>query len=139
MAAPVQRPKLGRPSGASTPKGGPEPTEASSPSNTTTASASNRFPNPPLSEENKQTRDAATGSAILGTPAKQNHETSYQKWREPSSGDQSLARPTRSTRNPAPKYVDALEYSKVRPWSASKEEIRDLNLLINGGHQTRCP
>ena len=42
----------------------------------------------------------------------------------------SPARPVRSTRNPAPQYVDAVQWSSVRPWSASPQEIAALNSAI---------
>ena len=51
---------------------------------------------------------------------------------EPVARENSNARPIRSTRNPAPYYVDSIQLSSLRPWSASKDEISAINQSIGG-------
>ena len=123
----ASRPKLGRPSKTSTTLDTPQSTE--------------RAPNPPP-DKSKQT--SSTGSAD-GTGDMKNHETSYPNSRVPASVDKSglsmntgppnipfSGRQKRSTRNPNPQYVDAIQLSSLRPWSASEDEISALNKSIYG-------
>ena len=128
MAAPAQRPVLGRPK-TSGQSGGPGVTEAKSPPSTKTGSG-------PVDVNSKQPRQPA---AVVGTPASVSHETSNVTSRvlPPDSGSQPakiqttpqlptssandefegvltgpppvqpFGRPIRSTRNPYPLYVDS--------------------------------
>ena len=46
------------------------------------------------------------------------------------------SRPVRSTRNPAPNYIDGIQWASVRPWSASTADIAYLNSQIGRGMQS---
>ena len=122
LAAPAVRPKLGRPSvDTSSHSAVPKPTDAQpSPA-----------PSPFLSprKENKQTPSPSTGrdDAKHGNIS---HETSISTG--PPSTPPFPDRPVRSTRNPAPYYVDSIQLSSLRPWSASQTEIDNLNRSIGG-------
>ena len=128
LAAPASRPKLGRPSSATSdlqlePEASLEP--------------SDKLPHPPSDStggvsQNKQ--------PLVATRTLNDHATSYQDNRDPSSpvlgeGEQAQtgppqlpafpARAARSTRNKNPRYVDAI-------WSASPSELALINSSING-------
>ena len=134
MTAPAQRPRLGRP--ASSPSGVTSHTEAKTwdPEPTNNCAGN----------ENKQTF-TSTGVTSTGenvaTSQSTAHATSNSGGDVPASEHpsgltkgsgpppvQPFGRPVRSTRNPAPYYVDAIS----KPWSASKEEIKQINNAING-------
>ena len=121
LAAPVHRPKLGRPadpSRTSVPSEGQTTTEESR----LASDASNRFPDPPNFQPAVQSKQAVNPTASGASRNETNHETSIseQPDRTPS------LRPVRSTRNPAPNYVDAVAVAN-RPWSATQVEIKALN------------
>ena len=131
MAAPASRPALGRPCKRTSTS--PQ-TETSSPFNVrhstdasgTLSTPSNVFSDKPV-DENKQAGDANLTS--------KNHETSIREDPQPTSNSNGppainpFSRPARSTRNPNPVYVDGI--TLPRPWSASQDEIAELNRLIN--------
>ena len=138
LAAPVERPKLGRPpTRTSAQVKSSEPTDArSSTSAGSTDQKFNRFPNP-TQDKSKQ----PVGGAAVGTPASDNHATSILEERLPASesngglstGPPSIppfARPIRATRNPNPCYVDSISFD-VTPWSATKDQIHELNESIS--------
>ena len=111
LAAPVTRPALGRPSSSS-----------SSSSNACKDMSEQSGPDPqppqnPVVSESKQNDAEDTGSVIEQTTG-------------PPPGHPFLNRSSRSTRNPAPKYVDAMKWVSNQPWSASNEEIVALNASI---------
>ena len=133
LVAPAVRPKLGRPSAVTSQSDVQIQTET--PTNSNDANNQNRFPQPSQPStlsENKQTGRPAE----LGKLPANNHETSNPTNRVPASGSGggSSTRPVRVTRNPNPQYVDALEvqWSSLRPWSATPSEISKLNKLIGG-------
>ena len=102
FASPISRPKLGRPSKATALPDSPDSTELGQED---LMEPSDRFDDtPPLAESPHP------------TSSKQNKQTS-------DGGKIQTRQPPRSTRNPNPKYVDAI-------WSASKAEIDWLNNKI---------
>ena len=124
LAAPIQRPKLGRRSASDDGQ------------SSTDGSGSETTPSNEFCAQNfkKQTNDRSTNA----TPVDSDHATSISSDRVPASvPDSGLSietsgpppnpafpsRSARSSRNPNPKYVDAI-------WSASPEEIRQLNRSI---------
>ena len=136
LAAPAQRPTLGRPPQVQT-------SAQSDPSTSTDAQAetslpfqkpSNQFLEPPLHQQapgSKQTTAKSDGKS-----RHVNHATSTRQNRLSSPDPPGIppfitTRPVRSTRNPDPIYVDGIQWSSLRPWSASKTEISALNSLIN--------
>ena len=155
MAAPAERPKLGRPAAVTSSSGdGPTTTEGRSqettPSNQLTT-PSNRFlpskqlPKPTAQLQNKQAAGQHIEGGKTATRADGNHATSNFSDRVPPfPADSGLngpppvkaftsaagSRPTRSTRNPNPCYVDSIAFD-VTPWSASQAQIQELNLSIN--------
>ena len=118
LAAPIERPKLGRPTTVQSESS--ESTEAKMTAHPTPSNRSNEFSrqqqlpepspvNPPPQAENKQ----------IGTRDDVNHETSIPD------------RPQRSTRNPNPIYVDSLRLqAPPRAWSASESDLQWLNASI---------
>ena len=112
--ADAERPKRGRP-----PKSPPsEPIQPSSPSPSSSSDPSDA---------------SSTG----------NHNNNKPPNLPNSNDGGNLSRPTRSTRNPAPNYVDALvasiDFSKPPPsyppsttWTASRQELEDINRSIRG-------
>ena len=118
LAAPIERPKLGRPTTVQSESS--ESTEAKMTAHPTPSNRSNEFsrqqqlpePSPvntPPQAENKQ----------IGTRDDVNHETSIPD------------RPQRSTRNPNPIYVDSLRLqAPPRAWSASESDLQWLNASI---------
>ena len=144
LAAPATRPTLGRPKTSGT-SDAQSSTEAK-PSVTPTT-PSNRFPNPTTKQAagSKQTDRSSDGATVQ----MKNHATSNPTVRElPSSSQQGIdgpppvppfpSRAARSTRNPSPLYVDGLsiEWSSLRPWSATQDEISALNQLISGPNRS---
>ena len=139
LAAPVERPKLGRPpTRTSAQVKSSEPTDARSSTSAGSIDKTefNRFPNP-TQDKSKQ----PVGGAAVGTPASDNHATSILEERLPASesngglstGPPSIppfARPIRATRNPNPCYVDSISFD-VTPWSATKDQIHKLNESIS--------
>ena len=136
MAAPAVRPKLGRPTSSSS--DGQTSTEATTPEQTPSRQLPK--PPPPSSFQNKQ----AVGSSPAATNATTRfgtHETSTPNDRVPASVSNDglsgpppiqpfSSRPVRSTRNPAPVYVDGIQWETLRPWSATSSEIEALNKSI---------
>ena len=132
-AATVHRPKLGRPSKTSTP---------SSASNSTETPL-DRFPEPPPPPSSfpsvDKSKQSLTGRTNDANQSRENHETSNSVVGAPASaqGGGSIndsatpasGRPVRTTRNPRPVYVDAIQWSN-KPWQASDEEIEALNKSI---------
>ena len=129
MAAPAQRPALGRPSssnGQNQTDLNPSPPPTQSPEPVPAA--------PPFGAKNsKQTRSDV---AISQNPT---HATSNTDGHVPASvvddGSTSgpppfkpFSRPVRSTRNPNPAYIDAFAPAA---WSASPVDIRELNKSIS--------
>ena len=134
LAAPAHRPKLGRPSTRSSSMDLQSSTEVveeqfPSPSDVLT----NRLNDPQPPEAVSVNKLPVVIKGNDATAQNINHETSIQDDRQPpSSGPppvKPFSRPTRSTRNPNPVYVDAITLS--RPWSASKDEIAELNRQIS--------
>ena len=144
LAAPAQRPVLGRPSNKTSARlEGHRTTEPQS--DTKPGNRSGSLPaetSEPASlpavedKENKQTLPAAVGNTTSVT-----HETSNPKNQEPPSNGR--GRPVRSTRNKNPIYVDSLATDFTGPpaghpfpkrwWSASKDELLELNSSISRG------
>ena len=126
LAAPAVRPKLGRPAAVTSSDDVKNPTEAT-PSIKTTPS--NRFPDPPKAT-NAGNKQASTGRAVAqqrANSAAPTHETSILVDRQPAS-----ERPTRSTRNPNPYYVDSIAVNTdTKAWSATKDQLKLLNHMIN--------
>ena len=132
-AACVQRPTLGRPALVKS----PEPTEPVSssppPSNPTPSNRSVKLSTNLSGQQNKQT----IGRGKIGNSRHENHATSSPENDVPAFSDSTHAdrvgpppvkpfesrQPSRSTRNPAPKYVDAI-------WIASPAQISDINRAI---------
>ena len=114
LAAEVQRPSRGRPSNRSSPDGSRPVTDAGMLTNPV-PDQQVPFPHPP-------TQPAESPKLLVNKPAVANqeavnHETSNSERPE-------LSRPVRSTRNPSPKYIDAI-------WIASDEYLQNLNKSIN--------
>ena len=126
LVAPASRPKLGRPHTSThsdvQPSTEPSPQED--------ANFENRFPEP-TAPPPKVRQPAASKQAVkvAGTVGNNNHETSSPNQRQPASEDLT-GRPVRTTRNPNPYYVDAIQWATLRPWSASQSEIAALNTAI---------
>ena len=136
LTAPAVRPTLGRPSSSSS-----DAQLTALPSHPT---PSNQFDeSEPASsvaaDQNKQTLQTRKDA----TTDRPTHETSNQNCRVPASikeGGQELTgppkiqpfsgRPTRTTRNPNPIYVDGIQLESNKPWSASSAEIQELNRMI---------
>ena len=133
-AACAKRPTLGRPSvqvesPAQTEQqpSQPSPPAPSDPSNRLSSPDNQMSTNP--AGENKQTNSSGKSNSA-------NHATSKAEERVPAFHPTSAERgpppvkpfksrqPSRATRNPSPKYVDAM-------WSASEQELNDLNASIN--------
>ena len=127
MASPVERPKLGRPSTSSN---GQTSTEVTPPQPTPSNHfPSSQLPNPPPQLKNKQA--VATGHQDgSATRVANNHATSNLDNRGPPPVKAFTGRPIRTTRNPAPCYVDSIAFD-VTPWSASEAEINDINRAIS--------
>ena len=83
--------------------------------------------------KSKQAVIPTTGSAEpTDTTA---HATSNKVWCKPITGAPPIpafAWPQRSTRNPAPNYLDSI-------WSATAAQLAAIQLSINHGHETRSP
>ena len=110
LAAPVERPKLGRPSKSST----------------TTLSDGQTS-----TEDSLTTKSPDTTSSPLPDPnqlssAGENKQTND----TPGEAGNSNGRPQRSTRNPNPVYIDGFSWSP-KPWSATQAEVDSLNRLIS--------
>ena len=124
LAAPASRPKLGRPKKVTGQGDGQITTEVTAEEGVT-AAPSNRFPQPPA-----VSYPASVNNRVVATPESANHETSNQEapdW--VTTGPPQIVpfnrRPIRATRNPSPKYVDAI-------WQASAAELAALNQAIGG-------
>ena len=116
LAAPATRPKLGRPTtvqskGQNATEAGPNPPVQQTGPPPFCFGANPSSLNP-LNDGNKNNIDHATSNS--GKPAASSAEAG------------NLKRPIRSTRNPAPQYIDAFQWSSLRPWSASSDEIAAL-------------
>ena len=139
MAAPAQRPVLGRPSktpGTSAPSGGRHSTEAPS---------DFRLPLKTGSESDslQKSKQPTQPAAVVGSSPLNNHATSSANGRveSPSSGSepakiQTSGRPVRSTRNQNPLYVDAFTSVSIpppahKPWSATMDEVAEINRYIS--------
>ena len=119
LAAPAQRPKLGRPPMTVRVK---PPSSTDGTASMTPSNQSDEFPlpqpsSPSSSNQNKQEPVARENSNNLNTTS------------GGSPPDSNFGRPVRTTRNPNPLYVDAIQWSP-RPWSASPHEIEALNAAI---------
>ena len=117
LAAPATRPKLGRPTtvqskGQNETEAGPNPPVQQTGPPPFCFGANPSSLNP-LNDGNKNNIGHATSNS--GQPAASSAEAG------------NLKRPIRSTRNPAPQYIDAFQWSSLRPWSASSDEIAALN------------
>ena len=119
LAAPAQRPKLGRPPKPSVPVAGSNQTDAKSlgPEPSNFPSNVNKFN--PLSatdsQSNHATSNAVAGEQSSNFPARENSNAIPGPPPLPA-----FTRPQRSTRNPSPKYVDSI-------WVASAEDIAQIN------------
>ena len=137
----MQRPKLGRPAAdMSTHQEVRTPTEARNPD---AVSEPEQNPTNWLSAVPQPPSPSGTDSHLLvnklpvangdATQDVATHETSIQSDRQPTSSGpppvKPFSRPVRTTRNPNPVYVDAV--TLPRPWSATKDEIAELNRLIS--------
>ena len=133
LAAPIERPKLGRP--AAVPSDVQGQTEAKN-SVTAEETPSNRFsrqqlqlPEPPHPPRQLDSKQNGIGDSI-------NHATSTPECQQPAlpaggGNFQTTDRPKRSTRNPNPLYVDSLRLqAPPRAWSATESEIQWLNASI---------
>ena len=120
LAAPILRPQVGRPSNVGTSDLGETPN--------TTDVIQNQFPEPPV--ENKQPVE------VDGKSRSSSHATSNRAVHEPPSENQpgkiqtSNRLPARSTRNPNPLYVDAIQTRPARAWSASDKDLEEINRSI---------
>ena len=136
LAAPTERPKLGRPPLApSSPSEARKTTDANSgESGRNRSNPTNRLiPEPTVAISPKINNNRLNNN---DNSTRESHGTSKtnQGVSDPvtSSGPPPLpafpsSRPIRSTRNPSPCYVDSISCA----WSASQEEINDLNAAIN--------
>ena len=122
MAAPAERPKLGRPPGASSSSNGREPTD---PASDRLAAPPNRFSSQLPSLPSRQPSQSVSVNKQTEEP-------------EPAKIQTALNRPVRSTRNPNPLYVDSLSgpppfapFHRPRAWTASGEELAAINNSIN--------
>ena len=134
LAAPVQRPKLGRPT-TSGPSNGSKSTETetNNPQQTDFNRTDRLSSNPQRSSsqlaESKQNPSSGAGG---GTSQTNNHETSIIDDRVPTTSGSEPANfqtrfPTRSTRKKNPINVDAIS----RVWVASAADIKALNASIS--------
>ena len=133
LATPVERPKIGRPSKAtSSHLDGQAPTDSEN-DGKTPSNQSNRLSSPPQPVPKPTSGDQSDKSKQphpTDAPIR-NHSTNGHATSTSTSGHRSepASRPARSTRNPNPQYVDALEWSP-HPWSATENEVADLNRQI---------
>ena len=129
----MERPKIGRPSKAtSSHLDGQAPTDSEN-DGKTPSNQSNRLSSPPQpvpkptsGDQSDKSKQPHPTDAPIGNHSTNGHATSTS-----TSGHRSepASRPARSTRNPNPQYVDALEWSP-HPWSATENEVADLNRQI---------
>ena len=119
MAAPAVRPKLGRPS---TSAKLPSSTDGTSdPTPTSRQNPSDQFPFLP-----KQTNPPAPPVDTLPSGRENSNGLNDAHTGPPAIQAFRNSRPQRSSRNPNPKYVDAV-------WSATETEIAAINLSITSG------
>ena len=133
LAAPAERPKLGRPSSKATTSHSDGSNSTDQKPAATSENQSNNFPSVPSScfpqPSSAQSKQTVGDDTIDGATSQQsNHATSTNSWcttvvTGPPPA-QPFSRQARSTRNPFPRYVDAI-------WSASNEELNELNAAIN--------
>ena len=119
MAAPAQRPKLGRPSKGSDPNECQPQSEGLMPSNPSTTE--DLVPQPPTDITMSESKQRAT--TTTAERARENFNGFSTASGPPAVPAFSHHRPQRSTRNPNPKYVDAI-------WVATKDDINTLNQQI---------
>ena len=141
LASPIHRPSRGRPaSGTSVPPDASSPNEdeAQTSSRWRSSNRSDRLPNPPSNQAaGAAGQSKQTSAGNNGTTTSINHATSNQgrrgiaseedDWR-PITGPPAVtpfSRPARPTRNPNPKYVDAI-------WSATSADLQMINNSISG-------
>ena len=121
LAAPIHRPKLGRPSASADSRVSTEVTTAPSRSLTTPLAETERK----QSKQNGSTPSPSrTTTATADTPAASAADPNIGDLTGPPS-IKPFSRPIRATRNPNPKYVDAI-------WSATQDEIEAINAAIAG-------
>ena len=120
LAAPAQRPTLGRPPRSTAQAELPQATDGQPSDMTPVPNPSNQ-----LTDNRSKQTSSSTGRAPVASGSSNNHETSISDRQSPASNP----RPARSTRNPNPYYVDAWSH---KPWSASQAEIAALNQSISG-------
>ena len=127
----------------SSPADGQTPTEPSRqlPAGNGTATSTSRLsPNPTLIQPAADSKQAA--GANIGNPMPKNHATSAVDCPDPAPfAAERVQRPIRSTRNPAPQYIDAFSADTSGPppygafpkrwWTASREQLRELNENIS--------
>ena len=119
LAAPAERPKLGRPSRTSVRPEGQTPTDVGD------ASAPSSFlPSKPVVDDTPSFPELSRETALknkqaVGTNSNATHETSKQQFHPPTANEEfqgvitgpppapAFTRPARSTRNPHPHYVDS--------------------------------
>ena len=131
-----ERPKLGRPAAARSNKEervpDPPDIQSSNPSDSVPSSISKQTP--PNSAERGKIQTSF--NTLSGKPPHPDYirrgplitEEMFNKWTPELLGiDPKTTRPTRTTRNPNPRYVDSIH----RPWSASVEEINLLNQQLH--------
>ena len=132
LTAPASRPKLGRPK--TTVQVDDQPATDANHTGFRQTRTNVPFPEPPAvpTEENKQTYSTGRVPTDVGNTDKATHETSISKDRQPDSErNNAPGRPVRTTRNPNPAYIDAIQWSP-KPWQASKTELELLNKSISG-------
>ena len=129
LAAPIERPKLGRPA-----------TVQSDSSNSTEVTPSRQPSNPVNNQLRRQLQLPEPPHQTRTVDSKQsgnNHETSIPECQLPALPAESgkiQNRPKRSTRNPNPLYVDSLRLqAPPRAWSASESDLKWLNESITSG------
>ena len=153
LAAPAERPRLGRPTKTLTSDSTDtsDATDAKSLECQQSSQDLNRFPQPPLQSTTAQNKQAA-GRAKSHLPAanttSRDHATSTHDDREPASVEKDglttgpppvpafpTARSIRSTRNPNLCYVDSITFdTTTSAWSVSKDQLDQLNYSINRKH-----
>ena len=141
LAAPVERPKIGRPSKTtSSHLDGQTHTDSNNdgrmPSNQPNRlnSSHQLVPKPTSGDQSEKSKQPHSTDAHVGNHSIDGHATSTS---ENPHRSEPASRPVRSTRNPNPQYVDALEWSP-EPWSATKDEVADLNRQIQSSLTTNA-
>ena len=126
LAAPAMRPALGR-----------KPTSLSDGQTLNGGSGPETTPSDNFLSIQESKQPVKAGNSIVANSAENNHETSNRNSQAPASllkselpmvtgapPSPAFTRQSRSTRNPSPKYVDAI-------WVASEQDLDDINRAIS--------